>query len=201
MAHVSASRSKSAPWRWAAAIVFSLSANGLVAGLFWELRGTPLYESAPATVIEILPRPTWPRFNSETPRRPPARSPRLAVRPFLAPAASPSAPTPVVPSAPDVVPPDSADVANLSRTLRGVLGCDLSHLTDAERAKCATRLAANRPATPTPLNFDPHLRYASDPEPYLTRMPKNGCKVRAAGAATPFGQQGVAAGVSCAWSF
>jgi hypothetical protein len=52
-----------------------------------------------------------------------------------------------------------------------------------------------------PINLDPHGRYLSDPEPYLTRMPKNGCKVRAAGDAGPMGQQGVAAGISCGFSF
>jgi hypothetical protein len=49
--------------------------------------------------------------------------------------------------------------------------------------------------------FDPHGRYAGDPEPYLTRMPTNGCKVRAAGDTTGFGDHGVAAGVTCGWSF
>lgn len=98
-------------------------------------------------------------------------------------------------------PPGGADVANLSRALRGRFGCDLAYLTDAERAACATNLAATRPTTPTPLDLDPHGRYASNPEPYLTRMPKNGCKVRAGGDAVPMHQQGVAAGVTCAWSF
>ncbi len=51
------------------------------------------------------------------------------------------------------------------------------------------------------LNLDPRGQYAENPEPYLVRMPKNGCKVRAAGDAGPMGQQGVAAGVTCAWSF
>jgi hypothetical protein len=82
-----------------------------------------------------------------------------------------------------------------------MFGCDRAGLTDAERASCGMRLAANRPTTPAPLNLDPHGRYVSDPEPYLTRMPKNGCKVRAAGDATPFGEEGVAAGISCGWSF
>jgi len=99
-----------------------------------------------------------------------------------------------------VVPPQGVDVAQLSRALRRVLGCNLTHLTDAEGAACAENLAANRPTTPTPLNLDPHLRYVSDPEPYLTQMPKNGCKVRASGDAV-LGQHGVAAGISCGLSF
>ncbi len=92
-------------------------------------------------------------------------------------------------------------MANVSGALRGVFGCNLPDLTDAERTACGERLAANRPTIPTALNLDPHGRYVSNPEPYLNRMPKNGCKVRAAGHATPFGKEGVAAGVSCGWSF
>jgi hypothetical protein len=81
-----------------------------------------------------------------------------------------------------------------------MFGCDLPHLTDAERSACAGRLATNRPTRPTPLNFDPHGLYVRDPEPYLTRKPKNGCKVMAGGD-TAAGQHGVAAGVGCNWSF
>jgi hypothetical protein len=200
MANAGPSRSKPVQWRWAAAILFSLFANSFVAGLFWELRETPIYEAAPSTAVHLMPRLALPRRRSQPPRRRPARPAPLAIRTSLAPAASPGAPAPVEPTAPIAAPPGEADVANLSRALRGALGCNLAHLTEAERTVCAERLAANRPATATPLNLDPHLRYASDPEPYLTRMPKNGCKVRATGD-TVQGQHGVAAGVSCAWSF
>ena len=202
MASVGASRSKSATWRWAAAIVFSLSANSLVAGLFWELRVTPLYETAPPPIVQLMPRPTLPRRRPETKKHPPARSAPLAVRPSSAPA-TPSATAPLVPSAPTAAPPDGADVANLSRALRGRFGCNLAQLTDAERVTCASRLAANLPTTPTPLDLDPHGRYVSDPEPYLTRMPKNGCKVRASGdtAGGPGAKHGVAVGVGCGVSF
>lgn len=200
MANVGSSGSKSARWRLAVAIVFSLSVNSLVAGWFWELRVTPAYDSTPAIVVQLMPRVTLPRHSSETPRHPPARSSSLAVRRSFAPAATRSAPPSVVPSAPTVVLPDGADVANLSRALRGMFGCDLPHLTDAERSACAARLGANLPTRPTPLNLDPHGRYVSDPEPYLTRMPKNGCKVRASGD-TVGGQHGVAVGVGCGLSF
>jgi hypothetical protein len=203
MVNAGAARSKSAPWRWAAAIVFSLCANSLVAGLFWELRVTPFYESAPPPIIQLIPRPTLPRRSSETPKRTPAHSAPLAVRPSSAPVTTSTATAPIVPSAPTALPPDRADVANLSRALRGLFGCNLAHLTDAERAACASRLAANLPTTPTPLNLDPHGRYVSNPEPYLTRMPKNGCKVRASGdtAGGPGGKHGVAMGIGCGVSF
>lgn len=201
MANAGAARSKSALRRWALAIVISLCANSLVASFFWDLRLTPVDDAAPVTVVEFVPRQPLQRSSSQTPRHPSARSGPLAVRRSFAPIPTRSAPTPVISPVPTAAPPGGDDVANLSRALKGRLGCELAHLTDAERAACTARWAANRPTTPTPLNLDPHLRYASDPEPYLTRMPKNGCKVRAAGDAGPMGQQGVAAGVSCGWSF
>ena len=196
---VSASRSKSAAWRWAAAIVVSLSANSLFVGLYWSgLRLAPVRDSAPAVLIQLVPSLSLPRNRLETPKHAAARSASLAPRP--APPAVPSAP--FVPAPPTVVPtPGEAGLASLSRALRGRLGCNLPHLTDAERAHCITRWAANRPTIPTPIMFDPHGRYAGDPEPYLTRMPKNGCKVRAAGDTAFPGMSGVAAGVSCGWSF
>jgi hypothetical protein len=201
MANVGPSRSKPGPWRWAAAVVFSLLVNSFVVAVFWELRLAPVYDSALPIVVHIIPRLTLPRFSSAAVKHPHARPAPRAFRPSSALAPAPSAPASVAASAPTVAPPNGADVANLSGALRGIFGCSLPHLTDAERAACGGRLAANRPTISTALNLDPHGRYVSNPEPYLNRMPKNGCKVRAAGDATPFGGEGVAAGVSCGWSF
>jgi hypothetical protein len=201
MANAGVPRTKSSRWKWAAAIAVSLCANTLVAELFWELRVTPIYDSTPATVVQLAPRLTLPRYSSETAKRPPRRSARLAVRPDFARTPVPGAPASVVPTPPTAAPqPGGAGVANISGALRGMFGCDLAPLTDAERAACAERLAANVPRRPAPFNFDPHGLYVTDPEPYLTRKPKNGCKVMASGD-TVKGQNGVAAGVGCAWSF
>ncbi|HZZ87512.1 MAG TPA: hypothetical protein VFE13_04165 [Caulobacteraceae bacterium] len=117
-----------------------------------------------------------------------------------APPPPPDSPALAVGPAP-VAPPTSPDLAGLSRALHAVLGCDQPHLTQGERIACGVKLAASRPTVPTALNLDPNGRYISDPEPYLNRMPKNGCKPRAAGRVTLFGKEGVAAGVTCAWSF
>ena len=81
-----------------------------------------------------------------------------------------------------------------------MFGCDLPHLSEAERAHCADRLAANRPTTPAPFNFDPHAHYVGAPALDLARMPKTGCKVRASGDSVE-GQHGVAIGVGCGWAF
>lgn len=201
MANGGPSRSKPTPWRWAAAIVFSLFVNSLVVFVFWELRLAPVYDSTPPIVVRFIPTLTLPRSSFEAAKHPHARSPTPALRLSSGPTPAPRAAAAAVPSAPTAAPTNDADVANLSRALRGRFGCNLPHLTDAERAACGGRLAANRPAMPAALNLDPHGRYVSNPEPYLNRMPKNGCKVRAAGHATPFGKEGVAAGVSCGWSF
>ena len=81
-----------------------------------------------------------------------------------------------------------------------MFGCDLPHLSEADHAHCADRLAANRPTAPPPFNFDPHARYVGGPALDLTRMPKKGCKARAS-ADSVEGQHGVAVGVSCGWAF
>lgn len=139
-------------------------------------------------------------------RRPPAERLRLPAR-HRALRAAPASGSPALaqspPNAPTVVAPWPS-APGVGAALRKWVGCanpDSRWMSEADRAACAERLAENRPTAPTLLNLDPHGRYVSNPEPYLTRMPKNGCKVRAAGDAGPMGQQGVAAGVSCAVSF
>lgn len=199
MASVAPSRSRPAPLRWGAALVFSLLVNSVVVVVVsWELRLEPVYDSAPPILVQFIPRLPAPRYSAQARQRPHTRSPPLAVRPSPAPTPGPRASPP---AAPALAPPNEADAANLSRVLHGLFGCNLPHPTDAERAACGELLAANRPAIATALDLDPHGRYVSNPEPYLTRMPKNGCKVRAAGHATSFGKEGLAAGVTCAWSF
>jgi hypothetical protein len=200
MANVGLFRPKPAPWRWAAAIVFSLFVNSLVVIVFWELRLAPVYDSGPPIIVRLIPRLTLPRYSSEPMKHPHAHSALRAFRPSSALTPAPTAPAPAAPAARTVASPNGADVANLSRALRRLFGCNLAHLTDAERAACAERLAANVPTRPAPFNFDPHGFYVRDPEPYLTRQPKNGCKVRASGD-TAAHQHGIAAGVGCERSF
>ncbi len=62
MANVGPSRSKLGPWRWAAAIVFSLSVNSLVVVFFWELRLAPVHDSAPPIIVRFIPRLTMQRI-------------------------------------------------------------------------------------------------------------------------------------------
>src|SRR5271154_1415506 len=140
MANVGPARSKSARRRWATAIACSLMANSFVVYLFWELRVAPVYDSTPATTVQLMPRlqPTGP--GARPAKRASTRSPpRPHISPLFAPPASTRAPGEVASSGPSVAP--SADVAGPSVALRGVLGCDLANPTDAERASCAERLA------------------------------------------------------------
>lgn len=165
----------------------------------------PLDQQRPTVVwlaSPIILRPPTPQrqLTRSKPQPPSSRKPTVAAP--VAP--GPSAPSSVTSASGPSMAPPSPNGAGLAASLRRWVGCahpDAAWMSDADRAACAARFAANRPTAPMPINLDPHGRYLSDPEPYLTRMPKNGCKVRAAGDAGPMGQQGVAAGISCGFSF
>jgi hypothetical protein len=89
------------------------------------------------------------------------------------------------------------------RTLRGLAGCaHPARLTAEERERCEMRRWAGSERGAGRLNLDPSGRYVENPEPYLVRKPKNGCRVRATGDVDPMGDSGnTRAGVGCAWSF
>ncbi|MBN9320004.1 MAG: hypothetical protein J0I28_09995 [Caulobacterales bacterium] len=97
---------------------------------------------------------------------------------------------------------------DLRQALRARAAC-LSNapLTAEERERCRgfwDEAAARGTArgVPRALNLDPRGDYREEAEPYLQRMPTNGCKPRAGGTPQPqFGNQGVAAGITCAFQF
>ncbi len=96
----------------------------------------------------------------------------------------------------------------VGRTLRGLLGCEhaaLLALTAQERERCRDQLAAQgvreQGAAQPRLNFDRRGDLTRNPEPYLQRKAKDGCKARAGGDVGAMGEIGAAAGVGCAWSF
>lgn len=103
-------------------------------------------------------------------------------------------------------PPGPGD--DVRSALRGLLGCQspaLVGLTSEERERCKEELAAGgmsgRDSRVGRLNFDRRGDFTPNPEPYLTRRPNNGCRLRAAGDIGPQGQEGVEAGVGCARPF
>ncbi len=116
------------------------------------------------------------------------------------------------PSAPEAREPVGAQLpladglgVGARQALRDLLGCEQASflgLSSEERRRCQDRMAVNRTGSlPLRFNLDPGGRYVENPEPYLNRRPTNGCKVRAAGDAGPMGQQGAAAGMTCARPF
>ena len=117
-------------------------------------------------------------------------------------------PTPDEPEPIQAPQPPANDLGGGARqALRDLVGCThagLLGLSSEERQRCEDRMTAIRKASaPLQLNLDPRGFYAGDtnPEPYLVRKPKNGCKLRAAGDAGPGGQGGAAVGIACGKTF
>jgi hypothetical protein len=84
--------------------------------------------------------------------------------------------------------------------LRGLRGCDLA--TREARERCEVeRWSRAAPVAPR-LNLDPSGRYAKDPEPFLLRRPKDGCRARMGGDVDARGDDSnVRAGVTCVVPF
>lgn len=175
-------------------IVFSL--------LVWRLGTEPPLAQAPVMNVELAP----PLRRTPPQQKPAQRRPeRTAIGKA---AASPS--PEVLARPPDAVtagPPLPGGDA-VQQTLRGLVGCQpavLARLTPEARRRCEAQMATaskrDLGKAAAGLNLDLRGDYARNPEPYLNRRPKNGCKPRAAGDVGPMGQQGAAAGVSCSWDF
>jgi hypothetical protein len=170
--------------------------------LVWRLGTAPALPEAPVMNVELAPRRARPS------PAPPAE--RRLERPARGQDAV--SPSPRVLAAPPATAPEASPVAEgdaVQRTLRGLLGCPpgaLARMTPEARRRCEDRLAAAGPRdlgrAAGRLNLDLRGDFARNPEPYLNRWPKNGCKPRAGGdVAGPLGQQGAAAGLTCAWDF
>lgn len=180
-----------------AAIVGSCLLHAVLIGLALRHLGeATLFSPAPTMSVELVPWRT---------ERPPAL--KRAARPEPAPAPSrPEAlarpPSNESPTANAVLPPAGL-APGVRRALRGLTGCD--RLPREERDTCHDRLAAtgqDDPTRPPRLNLDPRGQFAENPEAYINRKPKNGCKLRAAGEAGALVQKdGARAAFSCAWDF
>lgn len=99
--------------------------------------------------------------------------------------------------------PSQADLTAKGRqALRGLGGCDRVTMTREERERCeAERWARVGQASPR-LNLDPSGRYAKNPEPFLLRRPKDGCRARMGGDVDAMGDDSnVRAGVTCVVPF
>lgn len=144
-------------------------------------------------------------------RRAPLAEPRPApAKPIRPHVARSVVRAPVVRHDPAVATPDGGPTAEavqpgVRQALRGLLGCRhaaLAGLSPEERQRCQDRLGALAGQERGPkLDFDTRGAFARDPDPYLARKPKNGCKARAGGDVAPTGEHGAALGVGCAWAF
>jgi hypothetical protein len=178
--------------------------------LFWKLGDGPGHMDTPSINVELVRFPDHLRAAAE---------PEVRVKRGLGAPALPDA-IPQIARGPSETEAPAGDDARLEAgrrevgsVLRGLLGCRhaaLLGLTSEERRRCEAQLAGGalgERARPAPkLNLDLHGDFAANPEPYLERRPKNGCKVRAGGDTAPGpggtpGRVGVASGIACAWSF
>lgn len=108
-----------------------------------------------------------------------------------------------LPVAPRIAAPGDGGVAGRAQqALQGLAGCERAGLSREERERCETRRWASADAPATRLNLDPSGRYVEDAEPFLSRRPKKGCRVRAAGDTNAMGDSGNArAGFTCVIPF
>lgn len=173
---------------------------GLLAILAEHLAKSPTYAESP-TIDVVLVRPARPAPTS----RPAPRSTPLQVRAHRSATPSPTiAPAPLLQPPPGVADLGRADEtsANGQRTLRALADCDGPRLDPGDRERCEARRWARAGSGASRLNLDPSGRYVENPEPYLVRRPKNGCRVRATGDVHPMGESGNArAGVTCVVPF
>ena len=106
-------------------------------------------------------------------------------------------------ASPAAASPGEADVAARGRqALRGLRGCDRVELTLKEREDCEAQRWAGVAQVAKRLNLDPSGRYAKNPEPFLSRRPSKGCRVRLTGEDDAKGDDmNARAGVTCVKPF
>lgn len=174
--------------------------------LVWRLGIVPVLPETPVMNVQLatLPRDRPREAAPKPPRERAAVKPGKPAKAFIPNLVVPETSQPTGP----VAPPGSGQGEGVRQALRGLVGCeraDLVSLSPEERQRCRDRQTAQTQrlqagASPK-LNFDRRGEFAANPEPYLMRRPKTGCKVRAGGDIAPMGAQGVASGLACAWSF
>lgn len=161
----------------------------------------PMSAEPPVIRVVLIPAHIRPPPRTERPRPPGPATRRAATTAAREPDELVVLPQTRAEGSPGVGLPEDE---RIRKALRGRLGCNratLLDLTAEERARCERQLAAGDARDPQRLDLDPRGDYARDSEPVLSRRPKNGCRVRAAGDRGAMGEHGAAAGVTCALSF
>ena len=158
----------------------------------------PTYGEPPSIQVSLVPPPRSGRAARDAaPTRSPNRDALARAQPVL----------PIQPLAPlspngGVAPGEAGVAARGLQALRGLRGCDLARLTREERERCEIERWARVPPATTRLNLDPTGRYAKNPEPFLSRRPKDGCRARLTGDVDPMGNDmNARAGVTCVVPF
>lgn len=160
------------------------------------LAQAPIHAEAPVMRVTLVspPERSVPR---QAPRREIARERRAEATTARA------TPPPDLPVAPRIAPPGDGGLAGRAQpALQGLGGCERAGLSRDERERCETRRWASADAPAKRLNLDPSGRYVEDTEPFLSRRPKKGCRVRATGDTNAMGDSGNAkAGFTCVVPF
>ena len=170
------------------------------------LASTSVYVEPPAIQVSLVPPLRSDRTHRDGADRalpsdhhPLARAESsLPIQPLSAPNGD------VPPFAPGAAAPGEAErAAKRPQVLSGLRRCDPARLTLEERERCEAERWARVAAAPTArLNLDPSGRYARNPEPFLLRRPKNGCRARAGGDVDVRGDDSnVRAGITCVVPF
>jgi hypothetical protein len=196
-----------------AAIVASALFHAVLLALLvrYAVHETPAYREPTIIQATLVPpdRP-GPAHRDRASRRPsdnrdaPARTaPGLPVQAAAPPVLGDVAPFTPGDASPGAAPPGEADVAARGRqALRGLGGCDRVELTLKEREDCEAQRWAGVAQVAKRLNLDPSGRYARNPEPFLSRRPSKGCRVRVAGDVDGMGNDmNARAGVTCVKPF
>ena len=185
----------------ALAVAASLAIHGVLLVIFVQSLGSwAPFTDGPVMTVELAPQP---HAHASHPTSLPRRK-RKVTR-----AGANRSPEPPAPDSHETIraspPPAAAPGGGARQALRYLVGCENAAffgLTPEERRHCEDQVIAQRSAsTSLQFNLIPRGQSVGDPEPYLNRRPRNGCKVRAAGVKAPMGQEGPATGITCARPF
>ena len=165
-----------------------------------------VYEEAPTLRVTLVPPLRSGPARRDRVDLPPDDHDALA-RTAPAPPDQPVAPSPTSAATASLTPsgeaPGEGELAAKGRqALRGLPGCDQPQLTREEREQCEVQRWARAAPVTVGLNLDLSGRYAKNPEPFLSRRPKKGCRVRVAGDVDGLGNDmNARAGVTCVKAF
>ena len=166
----------------------------------------PDHDEAPSIQVSLVPqsKPSLTHRHTADPRRPNDREPsaRTAPEQPIASAASSRASDNIAPSAPSGAEAGQDEaMAGVRRALRG-LKCDREQLSREEQEQCETQRWARAAPVTARLNLDPTGRFAKNPEPFLSRRPKKGCRLRLTGDVDAMGDDmNSRAGITCVKRF